>query len=175
MEMEKNESNDLDSNQKAGFVKGTTALQLGLCEQLQVAMQAEPLNLTHSLFGQDSHNTVPSNLELKWKLPVIVALLTYLPNRCYRLQLWLNRPKSENYHSDDFSFYRARNHSAAYTTNRQIQFKKCLPKADSEKKLYAVIRQTCNIFALLHGFILCSCAEMGHILGKKEEKVAQDQ
>lgn len=32
MEMEKNESNDLDSNQKAGFVKGTIALQLGLCE-----------------------------------------------------------------------------------------------------------------------------------------------
>lgn len=51
MELGTNGANDLDSNQKAGTGKDTTVLQLGLCEQLWEGIQAEPLNLTHSLFG----------------------------------------------------------------------------------------------------------------------------
>lgn len=146
MELGTNGANELDSDQTAGTGKDMTVLQLELCKQLWEGIQAEPLNLTRSLFGQDSHNTIPSNLELKWKLPLslqrspvfflfcfLMCQIGSLSHKCQRLQFWLKRTKSENYHICEFSYYRARNHSTAYTIGSQIQFKKYLPKVMLQK------------------------------------------
>lgn len=51
MELGTNGANELDSDQTAGTGKDMTVLQLELCKQLWEGIQAEPLNLTRSLFG----------------------------------------------------------------------------------------------------------------------------